>query len=82
MRVGRKVLGENMVGAGPLPVMASEDFGEYTKIKPGAFFFLTTQQKPNTPMVHTPNFDFNDKIIPHAVNIWLELALDRLVGPQ
>lgn len=43
MRVGRKVLGENMVGAGPLPVMASEDFGEYTKIKPGAFFFLTTQ---------------------------------------
>jgi metal-dependent amidase/aminoacylase/carboxypeptidase family protein len=67
-----------MVGPALLPVLGSEDFGEYTKLRPGAFFFLTTLEKPNTPMVHTPHFNFNDNIISLATRVWLELALDRL----
>jgi metal-dependent amidase/aminoacylase/carboxypeptidase family protein len=43
-RVAKKYLPEpNVFTNGTLPFRASEDFGEYTKVKPGAFFFFCTK---------------------------------------
>jgi metal-dependent amidase/aminoacylase/carboxypeptidase family protein len=47
LRVAREHLGEDKVGQGTLPFRASEDFGYYTMVKPGAFFFFCTKREEN-----------------------------------
>ena len=79
LRVGRKVFGEDKVGAGKLPFRASEDFAFFTRHRPGAFFFLSTAEGENPTMVHNCNFNFNDKLIDKAATFWLHLAMDRLL---
>ena len=79
LRVGEKVFGKDKVGKGLLPFKASEDFAFFTKVKPGAFFFLSSaRNEENPPMLHNSNFDFNDALIPKAAEFWYELAVDRL----
>lgn len=79
MRVGEKVFGQGKSNNGKLPFKASEDFAFFTKVKPGAFFFLSSARiEQNPPMLHNSNFDFNDELIPKAAYFWYELALDRL----
>ncbi len=41
LRLAKELYGEKLVGNIGLPTKASEDFGEYTKIVPGAFFFVS-----------------------------------------
>lgn len=48
---------------------ASEDFGYYTKKMDGAIFYLGDGE--NYPDLHTVNYDFNDKILENAVNMFL-----------
>lgn len=77
--MGEKVFGQQNVGKGLLPFKASEDFAFFTKVRPGAFFFLSSaRNEENPPMLHNSNFDFNDELIPKAAEFWYELALDRL----
>ncbi len=47
MRVGKKLFGEENVGKGKLPFRATENFSYFTKIKPGAFFFLSSARSDN-----------------------------------
>jgi metal-dependent amidase/aminoacylase/carboxypeptidase family protein len=42
LRLGKKFFGADNACQGIAPVYASEDFGEYTLVKPGAFFFLSS----------------------------------------
>ena len=44
LRIAKGYLGEEKVGQGTLPFRASEDFGYYTQVKPGAFFFWCTKR--------------------------------------
>lgn len=53
------------------PFRASEDFGHYTKVIPGAIFYLGNG---DSAPLHTPDFDFPDEHIPRAVDIFLELV--------
>ena len=78
MRVGKKVFGEGKSSVGKLPFRASEDFGHFTIHRPGAYFFLSSAEGEDAPMIHNSNFNFNDKLIPKAAEFWTELALDRL----
>ena len=61
------------------PVMGAEDFGAYLLQKPGCFIFMG-QAEPDSPesncnnMVHTPQYDFNDDIIPLGIEYWVRLA--------
>lgn len=55
---------------GKLPFKASEDFAFYTKFKPGAFFFLSTGEGENSPMIHDCHFNFNDGLIEPAAKFW------------
>lgn len=44
LRVGSALFGPEKVGLGTLPFRASEDFGCYTQVCPGAFFFFCTKK--------------------------------------
>ena len=51
---------------------ASEDFGYYTKVAEGAVFYIGTGED-HAPL-HTSGYDFNDHIIPTAVEMLYNLA--------
>ena len=53
------------------PLLASEDFGYYTKEIPGAIFYIGNGK--NYPAIHSAGYDFNDNIINNAVNIFVNL---------
>lgn len=75
-RVGKKVLGEGNILNDCLPVFVTEDFSYFTKVKPGAFFFLSSARREND-MLHSNNFNVNDDVIPIASEIWYRLVEDR-----
>jgi amidohydrolase len=54
------------------PWRPSEDFGWYTKVCPGAMFYIGNGD--NWPMPHQPGFDFNDHILRIAASVFLKLA--------
>lgn len=51
---------------------ASEDFGYYTKRYPGAMFYIGNGE--GYPALHTVEYDFNDRILETAVEMFRELA--------
>lgn len=52
-------------------IRASEDFGWYMKQTPGAIFYIGNGE--NYPAIHTTSYDFNDNILPVAVNMFREI---------
>lgn len=50
------------------PIRASEDFGHYTKMIPGAIFYIGNGK--DYPPLHTEGYDFNDAILETAVNMF------------
>ena len=50
---------------------ASEDFGYYTKRIPGAMFYIGNGEA--YPALHTVEYDFNDRILETAVNMFKAL---------
>ena len=45
LRVAADTFGKEKSSKGTLPFRASEDFGNYTQLRPGAFFFLCHKNK-------------------------------------
>lgn len=54
------------------PYRGSEDFGFYTKLVPGCIFEVGDGE--NYPSIHTWQFDFNDRTIPRAVELYWALV--------
>ena len=52
----------------------SEDFGYYLKECPGALFYVGNGT--DHPAVHTEAYDFNDRILEPAVNVFLQIATE------
>ena len=50
---------------------ASEDFGYYLKICPGAMFYIGNGEQ--YPALHTAEYDFNDRILEKAVDLFAAL---------
>lgn len=63
--------------------MWGEDFAFYLQRVPGCFFVLGVQppDRDSYPMLHNPNFDFNDDAVPHGIRLMSELAVRYLAGP-
>ena len=57
------------------PLMGSEDFSFMLEQKPGAYIMLGNG---GTHYVHTPYYDFNDKILATGSAYWVNLALQEL----
>jgi len=57
------------------PMMGSEDFSFMLRARPGCFMFIGNGAGPaGGCMVHNPNYDFNDAILPVGVRYWAELT--------
>lgn len=61
-----------------LPVSGSEDFSSYQVKIPGVYIFLGGGDDDHKIMLHHPKYDFNDKIIPLGVKIYIGILEQRL----
>lgn len=78
-RVAKQVVGDERVTDAELPIAGAEDFAYMTRAKPGAYFFIGSGDPAgDTPTCHHPDFDFDDRIIPTAVGMFMGLVRDRL----
>ena len=57
---------------------ASEDFGWYLKECPGAIIYIGSGE--NYPPLHTVGYDFNDRILETAVDLFTAIAENRPLG--
>ncbi|WMI81121.1 M20 metallopeptidase family protein [Anaerotignum sp. MB30-C6] len=59
------------------PYMLSEDFSFFQQAVPGLFFFLGAgnPEKGFTPPLHSADFDFDEKILCHGVDTYLNLLV-------
>ena len=78
---GSKLVGEGNV----LPfvaTMGAEDFGGFLAVRSGAFIVVgqaePEQNSPHKFSLHSPRYDFNDRIIPIVAEYFAELAESRL----
>ena len=74
--VARAVAGTSRVNANCDPILGAEDFAYYLQARPGCFYFLGTRpaDTPQVPSCHHPKFDFNDDVLPLAIEMHCELA--------
>ncbi len=78
-RVAGSVFGEDKVSDHELPMLGSEDFAYFTQARPGCYFFLGgAEPGRSNAMCHASDFDFNDKLIEHGIEMWIRLVEDRL----
>ncbi len=63
---------------GPLPMRGSEDFGLFGSVAKSAMFLLGSGV--DRPMLHNPNYDFPDDLIPLGARIF-DRTLRDLLGP-
>ena len=59
---------------------ASEDFGYYLKECPGAMFYIGCGE--TYPALHTTAYDFNDRILETAIDMFLLLAAGELAAEK
>jgi hippurate hydrolase len=74
--VARSVVGDRRVLTDRPPILGSEDFSYYLRERPGCFYFLGTRPPDQSwvPGCHHPRFDFNDDILPLAIEMHGEVA--------
>ena len=71
---------ENVVRA-LRPSMGAEDFSYMLEATPGAMVRLGNGPTDGNRILHNPNYDFNDEIIPIGVSFFVELA-ERFLKPE
>jgi amidohydrolase len=72
------VLGADQVLDHMEPVMGSEDFSFLVADRPGAYVLLGQADAPNPSMIHSPTYDFDDKLLPIGVSDWIRLVEQAL----
>ena len=70
-QVARELLGEEQVVMPGPTFMGSEDFAYYAQQKPGTYCFIGNG---DTPMVHHPQYDFDDRNLPVGAAYWVALV--------
>ena len=72
------VVGEAKVDRAPDPVMGAEDFSYMLEQRPGSYIFIGNGGDDDSPMVHHPEYDFNDEILPYGASYWARLVEQTL----
>jgi amidohydrolase len=67
----REVMGTGSIETDARPIMGAEDFAFMLEARPGAIINLGNG---DTAYCHSPDYDFNDEIIPIGVSYWVRLA--------
>jgi amidohydrolase len=69
------------------PSMGAEDFSYFLQQKPGAYFAIGNGDGAHHSggagpcMLHNPNYDFNDALLPLGATLWVRLA-ERWLAPR
>lgn len=74
------LLGDDKVNTDVEMVTGSEDFGYMLEEKPGCYAFIGNGPGDGGCMLHSPNFDFNDDIIPIGASYWVTLV-EQVLAP-
>jgi hippurate hydrolase len=69
--------GDNVVHDFP-PMMGAEDFSYMLRERPGCYVFIGNGEGDAHPMCHSPDYDFNDDILPIGVSYWAHLVEEAL----
>jgi hippurate hydrolase len=75
------VVGAEHVDTNPTPEMGSEDFSFMLEAKPGCYVWLGAGRGPETPNIHSPQYDFNDDALAIGASYWVTLAEQQLPRP-
>lgn len=75
-----------VAGAAPLnltlvdapPTMGSEDFAYMLQARPGCYFWLGAGRSENNYGLHSPQYDFNDELLPVGAALWVSLVRNSL----
>jgi amidohydrolase len=73
-----EIVGADQVDRAPAPVMGAEDFAFMLERRPGSYVFIGNGGGPEAPMVHNPDYNFNDEALPYGASYWARLA-ERLL---
>ena len=76
-KVYEKYFGKSMIDENCTPTMGSEDFYYMLMEKPGAYIWLGAGI--DSEKLHSPYFDFNDKLLPFGVKYWECLVKENLI---
>lgn len=60
-----------------VPLLAGEDFSEFSNKVPGCFFLYSVGSNAGTSL-HIHNYNFNDECIEDVSNLWYKIIADRL----
>lgn len=74
IKAATAVVGNECVDLQPTPSMGSEDFAFMLQEKPGCYVWLGNGSSDGGCLLHNPNYDFNDDILPTGVAYWVELV--------
>ena len=77
-RVGERIFGAGGVVRDPDPTMGGEDFSYMLQARPGAYVFLGQGGLAGGCMLHNPNYDFNDEVIPLGAGYLAALVEESL----
>ncbi len=69
--IAREISGTEAVIDNVDPVMGGEDFSYMLEARPGAFIFVGNG---DSAMLHHPDYDFNDEVIPVGCSYWAKLV--------
>lgn len=61
-----------------LPIYGAEDFADYLKYVPGAFFFRIIKNLPKGVNIHHCQYNFDDSVIEDMSEFWFKLVEKRL----
>ncbi|WP_432471520.1 M20 aminoacylase family protein [Amphritea sp. HPY] len=79
IQAAEAVLGRENVEANCLPLTISEDFSSMLRVKPGCYALLGNGvESVGGCALHNPEYDFNDRILGHGAQYWVQLVCDQL----
>jgi len=78
IRAATAVAGEHCVNTAPTASMGAEDFAFMLQQKPGCYIWIGNGSSEGSCLLHNPNYDFNDEILPLGAAYWVKLAENEL----
>lgn len=80
IRAAIEVAGADCVNTVPTPSMGAEDFAFMLQQKPGCYIWIGNGSSQGNCLLHNPNYDFNDEILPLGAAYWVKLVENELPG--
>lgn len=80
LEAARGVVGSDAVDTGLAPSMASEDFAFMLAEVPGAYIWIGNGPAEGGRNLHSPNYQFNDDILPLGVQYFCDVAAGALTA--